>query len=148
LPHPQLYCIVQRVQDIEAGVYKYQASTHTLIPIRTGHFSKDLQTALYGRNVNIELGAYTLHIADTLDFRESIWGNRAYRIQQMLVGAALDTVMLVSSDRKASSHALLGFNAELIDRLYALDDSPCGVLAQICVGTARRGLYREGSLIS
>ena len=148
LPYPQLYCIIQRVQGIEAGAYKYEYSTHSLIPIRMGHFGRELQTALYGKNVNIEMCAYTLHIVDTLDFRKSSWGNRAYRIQQMLAGAALDTVMLVSSDRQASSHVLLGFNAALIDRLYALDTSPCGVLAQICVGTARHGLYREGSLIS
>lgn len=148
LPSPLLYCIVQNVQGIEAGSYKYQASTHSLMPIRIGYFGADLQKAFYARNVNMQLSAYTIHIVDILDFRKSPYGNRTYRMQQMQVGAALDTIMLLSSACNAGSHVQLGFNAKLIDQMYALDDSPYGAQAQICVGTVRHGLYREGSIIS
>lgn len=148
LPAPDLYCIVLRVVGVAAGAYRYDASTHALVPIRLGSFGAELQATLRIGNINLDLSACIIHVVDRLDFRDHAWGNRAYRVQQMVVGAALDAVMLAASAYGVGSHPLLGFDAVRADRLYALDTTPRGTLAQICVGTVHRGLSLEGSIVS
>lgn len=147
LPVPHLYCTVQRVEGIPAGVYSYHPASHTLTLIQPGYFGLALQAALRVRNINIDLSAFTIHVIDQLDFRDHPWGNRTYRVQQMCAGVVLDAVMVASSALGAGSHALLGFDTVQIDQLYKLDTS-LGALAQICVGAARLGPYLEASVVA
>jgi hypothetical protein len=65
----------------------------------------------------------------------------------MLVGVACDAIMVTASVHGMTAHPFLGFDAHRVDRLYELQASPRGVLAQICVGSTRRGLRLEGSVV-
>ncbi len=144
LPAPVLYVIAQRTIGVSQGAYRYDPSTGALSLLRSGDLGLALVACTNIRNVNLDLGAFTVHIADTLDFRRSERGNRTNRIQQMLVGAALDAIMLVCAALGLGCHPMLGFNAADVDALYELQGTPVGTLAQICVGTIREGYHIDG----
>lgn len=149
-PEPVLYCAVHAVSGVAAGCYRYDSLAHALVPAHTaGHeTARELQAALYARSVNTELAAFTVHVADVLDFRADSRGARAYRVQQMVVGAAIEGVTLAAAGMGAGSHPLLGFDAARVDRLYGLDGTSRGVLAQVCVGGVRTATSIEGSVMS
>jgi nitroreductase len=146
LPRPVVRLIAQRVAGVPAGSYCYDDRTGQLILRRRGDLGLQLMACSNICNINLDLSAFTVHIADILDFRHSRRGNRTYRIQQMLVGAALDGIMLACSALGLGCHPMLGFNAAAVDSLYDLQDAPVGTLAQICVGVARLGYHLEGSI--
>jgi len=136
------------VRGIAPGAYRFDRTQGTLISIREGSWGLALQSAQRNDNINIDLSAFVIHVVDKLDFRRSHRMIRAYRVQQMFAGAALDAIMLTSSALGAVSHPVLGFGASAVDRLYAIVDSSRGALAQICVGVARRGGYLGCSIVS
>jgi SagB-type dehydrogenase family enzyme len=148
LPSPQLYCVVLKVRGVPPGCYRYEPDDKALTCIRKGSWGLQLQSAQRSDNINVDQCSFVIHIVDQLDLRDSPRMNRAYRVQQMFAGAALDAVMLASSMLGVVSHPVLGFRAPDVDRLYEIADSPRGTLAQICVGVARRGGYLEGSIAS
>lgn len=144
---PAMLCTVLRVGDISPGTYLYQPLSHALRLIKQRDFGIELQGARRSDNINVDLAAVVVHLADDMDFRPLLRGNREYRIQQMIMGAALDGVMLASAARGLSAHPVLGFDAARIDRLYGLAD-PNGTLAEICVGCTHVTSDYEGSITS
>jgi len=146
LPSPRLLCIAQRVLGLAPGAYAYDGGNHALRVLREGDLGRDMQAALYSDNLNVDLGAFAIHVIDELDFRPNVRGTRTYRVQQMLVGVACDAVMLSASRWGLGSQPLLGFDAARIDMLYGLEGSAIGVLAHVSVGHARRGRYLEASV--
>ncbi|MCA9709527.1 MAG: nitroreductase family protein, partial [Myxococcales bacterium] len=146
LPSPGLGVVVQRVAGVAPGALRRDARTGQLVLVRSGALGLELQACSNLDNINLDLAAFTVHVIDALDFRRSPRGNRRYRIQQMLVGAALDGVMLACAALGLGSHPMLGFDAAGIDALYHLDGTGLGSQAQICVGVARPGHWLEGDL--
>lgn len=148
LPAPRPWVIVQRVAGVRSGAYAYDADARGLVPVQSSGeaLGLALQACSNLDNINLDLAAFTLHVVDDLDFRGSVRGNRSYRVQQMLVGAALDGAMLACSALGLGCHPMLGFDAAGIDALYRLTDTGTGVLAQLCVGVARPGHWLEGDV--
>jgi SagB-type dehydrogenase family enzyme len=148
---PRLYCAVQRVSDIASGWYRYLPDEHALAPVGTGRSpgcGRLLQEALYAATVNMELAAFTVHVTAPTDFRRSDRQVRDYRVQQMLVGVAVEAITVASAAVRLGSHPLLGFDARAVDSAYGLDGSGHGVHAEVCVGRARSGPFLQGRVIA
>jgi hypothetical protein len=148
LPEPLLYCVLTRVSGSEPGSYRYVPQAPALELIRPGRFGPDLADALHARNVNVDLSGFVAYLVGRLDFRPYGLGARAYRMQQILVGAACDAMCVAASAAGLSGHPFLGFDATRADRLCGLDNSPFGALAQVCVGAVRPGLQLMGSVLT
>jgi SagB-type dehydrogenase family enzyme len=136
LPDLAIYCLVLYVAGVEPGAYCYRQEQAVFSRVAPGHWSAALQAAQRTDNINVDLSAFAVHFADRLDLRGSPRMNRAYRVQGMLAGAAMDAIMLASSAVGLASHPILGFRALEVDRLYGIAGSGRGTLAQVCVGSA------------
>lgn len=149
LPVVELYCAVDRVYGIPPGWYRYAPGVHVLVPI--GEEPPDppameLQRALHAATVDVERSAFSLHVATAVDFRCDARGARAYRVQQLLVGTAIEAATRWSTIAGVGSHPLHGFDARRVDRLYGLAHSPLGIQAQVSIGVSRPAGTLEGSV--
>jgi SagB-type dehydrogenase family enzyme len=148
LPEPVLYCVLIRVSGGEPGSYRYIPQAPALELICPGRFGPDLADAVHAGNVNVDLSGFVAYLVGGLDFRPYGLGTRAYRMQQILAGAACDAICVAASAAGLSGHPFLGFDATRADRLCGLDGSPFGALAQVCVGAVRPGLQLMGSVVA
>jgi SagB-type dehydrogenase family enzyme len=149
-PGPGLLCAVQRVPGVAPGWYRYVPAAHALTPVGAGPSAgcgQLLQEALHAGIVNIELAAFTVHFTAPLDFRRSDRLVRDYRVQHMLVGAAVEATTVASRAVRLGSHPLLGFDARVVDDAYGLGGSGWGVQVEVCVGDARSGPWLEGRVL-
>lgn len=145
-PRLQLFVLAQRVANLPQGSYRYDAQDGSLVAGPRGDLGLRLQACSNVQNINVDLSAFTLHIADRLDFRDDARQNRAYRIQQMRVGAIVDATLLAAVALGLGAHPMLGFNAAAVDALHGIDGTGIGALAQVCIGVARPGQYLEGPI--
>jgi SagB-type dehydrogenase family enzyme len=151
MPQIGLYCAVERVIGVPSGWYCYLPSSHVLIPVGAGRVTssaRELQQALYAATVDVERSAFSLHVATVIDFRSDPRGVRAYRIQQLLVGTAIEAATRWSTIMGAGSHPLHGFDAQRVDQLYGLADTPFGVQSQVSIGNVRPAGVLEGSVVA
>jgi SagB-type dehydrogenase family enzyme len=151
LPVVALYCAVDNVVGIPSGWYRYEPNSHTLVPTGAGYTvspAVELQQALYAATVDLERSAFSLHFATVVDFRSDRRGVRAYRVQQLFVGAAIDAATRWSTAMGAGSHPLHGFDAHRVDNLYGLTGTRFGVQAQVSIGNVRPAGILEGSVVS
>nr|ACR48335.1 NosF [Streptomyces actuosus] len=138
----RLYCAVHRVRGVPPGWYRYAHELGALLPVGEGTgpgSARRVQEALFAASFNAELAAFTVHPVTPADWRPA-GGPRAYRAQQLAVGAAIEAVTLAAAAEGLSGHAVLGFDVTRIDTAYGLDggaDTDGGTQAQICVGAVR-----------
>lgn len=135
----ELYCAVHRVRGVPAGWYRYLPGAGALLPVGAAPddgCARQVQEALFAASFNAELAAFTVHVVTPLDWRHA-GGPRAYREQQLAIGAAVEALTLAASAEDLSGHAVLGFDVARMDRAYGLDDSGSGTQAQVCVGALR-----------
>src|SRR5262249_13202317 len=66
LPHPSLWVVVQRVAGIPAGAYRCDSTTWGLARVRRGDLGAELQVHANLHNINLDLAAFTVYVADWL----------------------------------------------------------------------------------
>jgi SagB-type dehydrogenase family enzyme len=145
----EVYCAVHHVDAVPAGWYRYHTYAGDLVAVGSGHdggSARELQAALFAKSLNIELAAFTLHIVTPLDWRRSGTGPRAYREQQLVIGAAVEAATLAAAAVGLGSHPVLGFDASRVDQAYGLRGIGKGAQAQISVGAVRPDLDLEISV--
>lgn len=150
LPAVNVHCAVDNVEGVARGWYRYAPDQHALVPVGAGGQTSpaaELQQSLWAATVDLERSAFSLHVATEFDFRADRRGVRAYRVQQLLVGAAVDAAARWSAACGAGSHPLHGFDAQRVDKLYGLTGTRFGVQAQVSIGHVRSAGALEGSVI-
>lgn len=131
----KLYCAVLNVTHIDSGLYSYDGKK--IILLNKGNFRKSLTDSLHIQSVNIGLSAFIIHIVGELNWQNSMRGPKNYRIQQMLVGCALEAITLAANIYNLSAHAYLGYDSEKIKSLYNSFSKNEFILAQICLGVSK-----------
>jgi SagB-type dehydrogenase family enzyme len=141
-----LYVAVHRVTGVPGGWYRYRPDRHDLLPAGHGHdggTGRALQEALFAASLNIELAAFTVHIAAPAGDRcPSV---RGWREQQMATGIAVEAITVRATAAGLSGHPVLGFDVGRVERAYGLTGD--GIQAQVSVGSARPGLNWEVSVM-
>jgi SagB-type dehydrogenase family enzyme len=136
----ELYCAVHRVSAMPSGWYRYRPGEHDLQPVGAGvtdGSAAELQEALFSASLNVELSAFTVHVAGARDYRNADRGARGYREQQMAVGVAVEAVTLAATGVGLSGHPVLGYDAVRVDARYGLTGTGRATHAQVSVGVAR-----------
>lgn len=144
-PPIQLYCVAQRVTGLPTGCYRFLAGRRALAPVGIGqdpNASVLLQSAQRDTSFNIELAAFTVHVAATVRHGDA----RGFRVQQMIVGAAVDTITVRCAELGLSAHPLLGYRAGDVDVRYGLGEH-WATFAQVCVGSVRPGFAMEATVV-
>jgi hypothetical protein len=135
---PCLLVCCLNVAGVPAGLYAVDAGTPALQPLVAGSFGPLMGQALLLQSFDLQKSSFIVHVCTRRWQTGDPRGPRAYRIDQMLTGVALDAGTLAVSDADVSAHAYLGFDGETVARLYGLRDGVT-VGAQLCVGAIAPG---------
>lgn len=136
LPKLSLYCAILNVSQYSEGLYKFNADSGSLLLIEKRKIRNEMAGCLHLRTANIGLSSFVIHIAGLSDCLKNIRGIREYRIQQMLVGVAIDAITLCATEQNLSAHTYLGFNGDKLQKLYQHPTDE-RILGQICVGVSK-----------
>ncbi|RJS61328.1 SagB family peptide dehydrogenase [Bacillus sp. PK3_68] len=147
-PRVTIYGCLYNVEGIANGSYYYDSAKHKLREICPGDHRLHLQTGMSLDNVNLLQVPLCLHVAGDKEFYKTELGYRGYRIQQMEAGMLVQRLLLAASALGMGGHPLLGFDANLSDELYKMDQQGKTSLIQIPIGPYRPRPWLRGSLHS
>ncbi|MBO1578161.1 SagB family peptide dehydrogenase [Bacillus sp. XF8] len=143
-----LYGCFYNVEGLPNGAYSYNSAAHTLEEIQHGDLRHPLQSGMTMDNVNLFQVPLCLHVMGNKDYLKNDLGYRGYRIQQMEAGMLVQKLVLAASAMDMGGHPLLGFDANLCDKLYETDTTGKTTLIQIPVGFYRPRTWLKGYLHS
>lgn len=142
-----LHTCIYGADDIPAGAYAYDHHRNTLCLIHPGDHRHRLQQGMRAHNVNLSMIPFLLHITGTRDHYTSSLGFRGYRIQQMEAGMLAHRILLLAAALGLGGHALLDFQAALVDQVYDLPPRGLTSLLQLAVGPCRTRPHLLGGLV-
>ncbi|MEK5442979.1 SagB family peptide dehydrogenase [Fredinandcohnia sp. FSL W7-1320] len=143
-----LYGCFHNVEGIPDAAYSYDSITHSLQQIEPGDHRLDLQYGMSADNVNLTQVPLCFHVAGDRDHLKTSLGLRGYRIQQMEAGMLVQRLLLAATAIGWGGHPLLGFNANMSDKIYKMDSHKKTSLIQIPIGPYRPRPWLRGSLRS
>jgi SagB-type dehydrogenase family enzyme len=137
--HCTLYALVNHVQGLERGVYRYDADSHTLERIGAGDQRAALSRTLGGPTQNafaVSLGLFVVgNVRDGLERG----GDRWYRILNMDAGVIVARLYRASSALGLACHANLNYQVRTANEVLGLR-APWTTLVQVLIGgTAANG---------
>ena len=147
-PRVTIYSCLYNVEGIPNGAYYYDSANHMLRELCPGDHRLHLQTGMSLDNVNLLQVPLCLHVAGDKEFYKTELGYRGYRIQQMEAGMLVQRLLLAAPVLGMGGHPLLGFDANLSDELYKMDQQGKTSLIQIPIGPYRPRPWLRGSLHS
>lgn len=132
----EVYLISRGTPHLPAGLYNYQAKTHTLIHFWDSDVWTDLQSACFWNPV---LENTQLALVITAVFFRSAWRyqDRAYRRIFLDTGHLLGNIELASALSDFRPHLIGGFADEAIDGLLYLDSNQEGAIAVLPLADLR-----------
>ncbi|WP_338753041.1 SagB family peptide dehydrogenase [Bacillus sp. FJAT-52991] len=139
---------LNNVEGIPDGAYHYDSADHALRQVDIGDHRLHLQSGMSIGNVNLFQVPLCFHVTGDKDHLISELGYRGYRIQQMEAGMLVQRLLLVASALEMGGHPLLGFDAELCDEIYKMDQQGNTSLIEIPIGPYRPRPWLKGSLQS
>ncbi|MFH8766343.1 SagB family peptide dehydrogenase [Streptomyces althioticus] len=133
----RLYTFVNHVEDIEAGVYAYEAETHTLRLLSRNPPGSFLQRNYFLSNYNLEqTGAVIVPTLRTTAVLDAV-GDRGYRLVNATIGAIAQTFYTAASTLGLGAGVALGFdNVSFVEEL-ALDGTGEAPLLIMLLGNER-----------
>ena len=134
----QLFCAVNRVEDMPPGVYRYAPHRHTAELVRAADLHDELQAAaLPAAPFNLAHVSLSIYAVGHYERGYSVYGDRWYRMQNMEAGIVLQRLHLASAALGLACRANLGYDVHRTDRLLGLDQTGTTSLVQVLIGTAR-----------
>lgn len=138
LETPRLLVCSLQVAGLAPGLYSVDEGVPVLRALVAGEHGATLARAQLLSSFDLQKAAFIVYVCTRRWQAGDPRGPRAYRVDQMLAGAALDAGTLAVSSERISAHAYLGFDADAIARLYGLHHD-VNVAAQLCVGATAAG---------
>ncbi len=89
----EVYVVAERVEGLDAGIYRYVPQGHALTQVAEGHFAKSLREAALDQD-SIEEAAVNLVIAAEFERTEARYGDRGERFVYIESGHAAQNVFL------------------------------------------------------
>jgi SagB-type dehydrogenase family enzyme len=133
--HCAVYALVNHVQGLARGVYRYHADSHSLEPTRAGDQRAALSRTLGGPTQNafaVSLGLFAVG-----NFRDGLerGGDRWYRVLNMDAGVVVARLYRASSALGLACHANLNYQVRVANEVLGLR-SPWTTLVQVLIGGA------------
>lgn len=131
----EIYVVVERVTDLEPGVYYYHPPSHSLVPIRRGPLTEELRRALErpGLVENMPVAFLLTNVFGRYGWR---YANRGYRYALIDTGHIGENLRLTSRSAGLVETAPLRFHDELLNDLLEIDGRREAVSAMHAVGHA------------
>ena len=124
----EVYLVARGNSQLEAGIYNYQARTHSLWRYWEEHLWSELQAACFWHPA---LETTQLALVVTAVFYRSAWRyqDRAYRRICLDSGHLLGNISLAGSLTDYRPHLITSFADQALDKLLYLDSQQEGVMA-------------------
>jgi len=129
--------IVNDVEGVPAGIYRYLASTHELALIREGDHRRDLERAAISQRMVVEANVVVVLTA-VFERTERRYGGRAQRYIAMEAGHIAQNVCLVATAIGLGTCAIGAFHDDAVNRVMGLDGRRESALYLVTIGTIER----------
>jgi SagB-type dehydrogenase family enzyme len=136
LQHSLLYCVVNRVQNIPAGIYWYHPQKHVLQVVRAGEVGRALQTAQRGIMHNLSTVSACLFPVANYKRGFAVYGDRWYRMQNMEAGIMVQRIYLAAAAHRLGCRATLGYQVPKMDELLCLTEGNTSLI-EVMIGPAQ-----------
>lgn len=147
-PRVSLNVCLYNVEGIPNGAYQYDSTAHALHQVQPGDHRLLLQSGMSLNNVNLLQVPLCIHVTGVKDYYKNQFGYRGYRIQQMEAGMLVQRLLLLAAASGMGGHPLLGYDSNLCDELYKMDQQGKTCLIQIPIGHHRNRPWLMGGLCS
>ena len=138
-----LYCVVNNVDGVPAGIHRYDPDRHALVEIRPGDVGVELQRTLTVNLFNLSHTGVCLYPVGCYDVGLDAFGDRWYRMQNMEAGIVTQRVYLAAAAMGLRCHANLGYDVARTNRLLGLAPDRTALI-HLMVGAGREpGDYYE-----
>ena len=134
--HPfETLLLIQRVEELEPGLYRYVASQHSLVALRTNEPSlagRILRAS--GSQSQIEMAAVMfiwVAVAERTTWR---YGERGYRYMHLDAGHVCQNLYLAAWSIRCGTCAIGAFNDDALNGVLELDDASQFVIYMATVG--------------
>lgn len=132
----EIYVVTENVDDLDAGLYHYQVSDHSLEKIRDGSLSDEIHAAANGQAC---VGHSPATIILTARFARSThkYADRGYRYTYIEAGAACQNIYLQATSLELGTVAVGAFNDVALNDLLRIDGRDEAALLIMPVGWPR-----------
>ncbi len=141
----QLYCVISRVSNLPADVYRYIPQRHSLFPIHTDHLFHLLMRISTAENIQPQLAPINLFLCGNYKKAQSHFGERGLRILGIEIGRILQCISISAAAHDLATHIHLSFAVEgTRKRLLQIPNEDHIPLASMMIGHqkgSQRGLF-------
>jgi SagB-type dehydrogenase family enzyme len=125
----ELYLLVTRVQDLQAGIYKYLPHEHTLMTVAAGDWAKELEKAAVGQS-SVGNAAAVFIITGVFERTTERYGDRGVRYVYIEVGCAAQNLALQAEAFQLGSVFIGAFNEDDVKRILQLpaEEEPLAII--------------------
>jgi SagB-type dehydrogenase family enzyme len=133
LYHLELYFVCGALPDLDAGVYHYSTSDHSLRLLRAGDFRGELAAATGGEPA---VAAAPVVLAMTSTFWRNAWRyrERAYRHAFWDAGTSLSHILAVAASAGVGTRLVFGYADPQVDALLGVEGVRESTVALVALG--------------
>ena len=130
----EVYVVVNNVEGVEQGVYRYDGDDHILEPVKRGDFRKAISTAGLGQEFLGEANA-TFVLTAVFDRTRKNYGERGLRYIYMEAGHCSQNIALQAVSLGLGSVSVVAFYDKTVNELVDIDGEKESAVYLHAVGT-------------
>jgi SagB-type dehydrogenase family enzyme len=130
----EIYIVVNNVDDLSTGIYRYKVIDHSLDLLRTGDFRKELIDAGWGQGM-LGDSCVTFILSAVFERIVKRYGERGYRYIYMEAGHISQNLYLQAVSLGHGSVCVGAFSDERVNRLIGIDGKKESAIYIHAVGT-------------
>ncbi len=117
----EVYAVIEQVDDLEPGIYRYLPEEHSLEQVETGSFNEELEQIALGQDPIGDAQA-NLVITSVHERVTSTYGDRGERYAKMEAGHISQNIYLTCTALDLGTVAIGAFEDEQVSELLQLQD--------------------------
>jgi SagB-type dehydrogenase family enzyme len=138
-PLLQIYLVIQRVEDLDSGIYRLCTDCGMLHVIERSDISLPIQATQTQGNITSSQANLICYLVGDYLAASSTFGNRAYRIMHMEAGFIAQRLCVMSASQGLVARYSNSYDTALCKKLLNLTDSPFAPIAELVIGYEQPG---------
>lgn len=143
-PHLQLYIVVQHVEGIEPGIYRFCAECSMLHVIERGDFASRVQVLQMVPNVASAPANLVCFLVGDYAAQSQLFGNRAYRVMNLEAGLIGHRLSVMSAAQGLTARYSNSYIQPLTKIMLKLKETSIEPLAELVIGYEQPGIQAGG----
>ena len=130
-----IYCVVSKVASVEAGLYAYDASVHSLQLLKQFDFTDRLIEATFAPE-SLKTASFSILMVANFARSKFKYGERAYRFVFLEAGHIAQNILLATSSLGHSAFPIGGYLDDVLNDLIGIDGCDQAVVYGVVAGCA------------